>query len=140
MCRRRCVSTALLVFIGLIFGAVTALVWYFGPILFVREMLPFALAFAIVIFVFTAILRVKCGSPIRAAIEECHKNITCMSIRKYSPLIMITAAVFIVFSLTVLASYFSLTVRAILALIGATSFWTMLISFIVMIFCISYKH
>jgi len=140
MCKRRFVSPALLIFLGFVFGAVTALIWYFGPVLFVRDMLPFALAFAIIIFIVTAILWLKCGYNTRATEEECHRIITCICIRKYFPIIMISAAVFIVFSLTVLASFFSLTVRAILAFLGSTSFWTMLISFITMTFCISDKH
>lgn len=140
MCRRRhCVSIGFLVFLGIVLGVATGLLWYFGEILFVAEMIPFAFAFAVFLFITTAILRAKYGICECVAEEKCHTRLSCMSLRKYSPLILITAAVFIVFSLVIMATFFSFTVRAILAFIGAISFWIMLPSFIAMILCVSRK-
>ncbi len=143
MCgKRECVSNGLLVFLGLLFGVAAALVWYFEAqyVRYVREMLPFALVFAIVLFVVTAILKAKCGCSLRSAAEGCHIDCTCLSVCKYSSLVLIAAAVFIVFSLIVLATYFPFIDRAILAFIGSIAFWTMLFSFIAMILCISCRR
>ncbi|NLW65520.1 MAG: hypothetical protein GXY26_04750 [Clostridiales bacterium] len=141
MCRRKecCVSIVLLLFIGLVLGVANVLIWYFGNILYVREMLPFALAFAIVLFITTSILRVKYGLCESIVAEKCHTLFSCNSLRKYSPVILITAAIFIIFSMVVLATYLSLTMRVILAFTGAVSFWIMLPSFITMVLCVSRK-
>lgn len=141
MCKGKgCVSIVLLVFLSLLLGIANALLWYFGYIPFVRAMLPFALAFAIVILIVTAILKAKCGYSQGMAAEGCHVVKTCMSLRKYSPVILITATIFISFAILTLATYFSFTVRTILAFIGSISFWTMFFSFIAMISCISYRR
>ena len=138
--RRGCISIGLLVFLGLVMGVASALVWYFGTIyglytLLLREMLPYALVFSAVLFFVTAILRLKCGYSFTPMHDECCKKHACMSVCKYSPIILITAAVFILVALIVLRTFFSFTVRAILAFIGAISFWTMLVSFLAMLFC-----
>ena len=123
MCRRNCILS---VIIGLILGVASALLWYFGYVLYAREMLPFALAFGIILFFTTAILRFASEDP-----DGHHCVHRC--IRRISPLVTITAAIFIIVALVVLATYLSLTLRIILALVGSISFWIMLIGFITMI-------
>ena len=123
MCRKNCILS---VIIGLILGIASALLWYFGYVLYLREMLPFALAFGIILFITTVVLRFVCGNA-----EEC--NCVCRCIHKLSPLVIITAAIFIVAALIVLATYLSLTLRLILALVGGISFFIMLAVFIAMI-------
>lgn len=138
VCRR--VPVFLLILLGIVLGIATALLWYFGYVPYVRPMIPYAFAFAVVIFIVTAILKAKCGFTERAACERINMSQACVSLRIYSPLVLIAAAVFIVFVILHLASYFPFAVRAVLAFIGSISFWTMLLSFISMICCISQKH
>lgn len=134
------ISNALLFVIGLILGSACALIWYFGPVFYVRDMLPFALSFEIVILMVTAILKANCGYSVGDSVECCHMSQTCTSLRKYSLTILISSVVSILFSMVVIASYFSFTVRVILAFVGAISFWTMLLAFIAMIGYILYRR
>ena len=120
MCRRNYIFMWL---IGLILGIGSAVAWYFGYVLYVREMLPYAIAFGIILFVTTAVLRFAYGD-----LREWK-----FGIRKLSPLVLITAAIFIVVGLFVLATYLSMTLRMTLAIVGSISFWMMLLGFITMI-------
>ena len=130
-----CIPNFVLVIFGILFGTASALVWNGGYIQFVRPTLPYVLVFAILLFVVTAVLKAKCGNT-----EEKCLSSTCFSLRKYSPLIMITSAIFIVFSIVVLATYLPYTFRLILAFIGSISFWTMLFEFMAMVACIVYRR
>lgn len=140
-CRNRhCISNGLIILFGFILGALSSLAWYFGYVQHARDMIPYALAFAIILFITTAIFRAVCGNSTR----ECHQDFrispTCCSVNKYSPLVLLTAAIFIVFSMVFLATYLPYIARVIMSFIGSISFWTMLFAFIGMIFCISYRH
>ena len=134
--RLSCIPNSVLVFLGFLLGTISALVWNGGYIDFVREMIPYALALAIILFVFTAVLKARCGNT-----QEfpCLTS-TCASLRKYSPIVIICAVIFIVFSLIVLATFLSHTIRFVLAFIGSISFWTMLLEFTAMISCILYRR
>ncbi|MEL4106482.1 hypothetical protein AAFA46_06555 [Oscillospiraceae bacterium WX1] len=112
------------------------MVWYYGFIQYVREMIPYALAFGVILFVMTAILKARCGNMA----EGICLTSTCSSLRKYSLVILISAAIFIVFSMIVLATFLPLLVRLILAFIGSISFWTMLFEFVAMLFCMLYRR
>ena len=133
---RRCISQALIIIVGILIGSINALIWFFHNIRFVREMIPYALFFGIVIFVITAVMKAKCGGPQCMDQDGFHISPTCVSVRKYSLLIMITGAIFIVFSMVVLATYLPFIVRTVLAFIGSISFWILLLTFITMIACI----
>lgn len=132
-----CIPNFVLVILATLLGAASALVWYFGLIQFVREMIPYALAFAVVLFAVTAILKAKCGNMNG---EVLCLTSTCSSLRKYSPIIFVSALLFIVFAIIVLATFLPFVVRIILAIIGSISFWTLLLSFAAMLFCIMYRR
>ena len=125
----------MLVILGAILGTVNALVWYFGFIPFVRAMIPFALFFVVLIFVVTAVLKSRCGNTPEVILTS-----TCSALRKYSPVIIISAAIFVVFSIVVLATFLPFPVRFALAFIGSISFWTMLFEFVAMIFCMWFRR
>ena len=133
MCRPSVILTTLL---GVLIGIVNALAWYFGFINSVRIMIPYALAFVILLFITTAILKAKCGN-IRCVEEKCldaeRYNKTCNNVNCYANLIILVAAIFIVFAIIVLATSFPFDINAILAFIGCIAFWIMLISFVLMI-------
>ncbi len=131
-----CVPNWVLVLLGAIFGTATALLWYYGYILFVRSTIPYVLVLAVIFFVMTSVLKARCGNMA----EGLCLTSTCSSLRKYSPLVLISSAVFIVFSIVVLATYLPFLVRTILAFVGSISFFTMIFEFISMIFCIMYRR
>jgi len=142
VCRKNkhCISTGLLVLFGILLGVIVALVWYFGFAVFTRAMVPYALAFAIVLFIFTAIFKAVCGNSKSACHQEVRLSPTCCSLSKYSPLILISAAISIVGSLVFLATDLTFTWKVILAFIDAISFEAMLFGFLGMISCISFKR
>ena len=135
-----CISNGLLILFGILFGVAIALIWVFGFAVFSRAMVPYALAFAIILFITTAIFRAICGNNQCECHHEYHLSPTCCSLSKYSPLVLISAVICIVASLIFLATNFTFTGKAILAFICAISFSTMLSGFLGMIFCISFKR
>lgn len=137
---RNCISNGLVILFGVLFGVLVALVWFFGFAIFTRAMVPYALAFAIILFITTAIFRAICGNYRSECHQEFHLTPTCCSLSKYSPLILISAAISIVASLVFLATNFTFTGNAILAFIDAISFGTMLFGFLGMILCISFRR
>lgn len=116
-------------------GSANALIWQAGYIPFVRPMIPYALFFAIILFVITVIMKARCGNTAELCLTS-----TCASLRKYSPVILIAASIFIVFSMVVLATYLPYAFRLALAFIGSIAFWTMLFEFVAMVFCILYRR
>lgn len=118
----KCISKCCLIVLGIIFGIATTLLYYFLMINSVRLMIPYALAFGIIIFITTAVL--ICCCPYRR------------SICKYAALILITAAIFILFALVILAMEMSFMLNVILSFIGSTVFGIMLFAFIAMFLCI----
>ncbi len=136
MCRRNKCGTpnALVVLLGFVFGISIALAWYFGFVDYVRQMIPFALAFAIVLFTTTAIFKALNGESSGKGPEKCYPSFR-FCLCKYSPLLLISAAVFIAFSLLFLATYLPFAARVVMAFIGSISFWTMFFTFISMILC-----
>lgn len=123
------------IFFGTLMGITTALIWMFGFINLVKPMIPYALFFVVLTFIATAVLKAKCG---RQAEGVCTSP-TCKSVNLYTPLIMITAAIFIVFGLFVLATILPLVIRTVFAFIGSIAFWVMLFSFVFMIIFIIKK-
>lgn len=118
-------------FFGILIGVVNALVWVFGYINFVRPMIPYALFSIVFMFITTAVLKAACGNA--RLLEGTFPSPTCRSVSTYSPVILITAAIFIVFAIVVLATHLAFVVRIVLAFIGCVSFWVMLLSFVAMI-------
>jgi hypothetical protein len=136
---RGSIRICLLIILGIILGTGSGLTWYYGYVQFVRAMVPYALAVAVVMLVSTAALRARYGNP-GTEVDENLQNTSGISIRRYSPLILITAVVFIAFSLVVLGTYLPLIYRIILSYVGSISFWTMLFSFAAMIMNILYRR
>ncbi len=135
MNKRFCIPNYLLIIFALLLGVITALVWNAGYIEFVRDTIPYAMFFAVILFIVTAVMKFRCGNS-----DERCLTPTCFSLRKYSAAVIVASAVFIVFSIVVLATYLPYTWRFILAFIGSISFWTMLLDFTAMIFCILYRR
>ncbi len=137
---RRCISIGLLILFGILFGVAVALIWFFGFAVFTRAMVPYALAFAIVLLTTTVIFKAVCGNPHRECYQEFHISPTCCSLSKYSPLVFISATVCIVGSLIFLAVDWIFTWKAVLAFVDAISFGIMVFGFFGMIFCISFSR
>ena len=131
-----CIPNFVLVLLGVIFGTAAALMWVYGLMPMVRVMIPYALIFAIILFVVTAVLKARCGSMDEG---PCLTS-TCSSLRKYSALVMISAAIFIVFSICLMASSMPILVKTISAFVGSISFFTLLFEFLAMIFCMMYRR
>jgi len=136
---RRFVSNALIITLGILFGVLSSLAWYFGYVLHARDMIPYALAFGVIHFITTAIFRATLGASRSEGHGEFHSSMS-LCLRRYSPLVLITSAVFIVFSLVFLATYLPYTARVIMSFIGSISFWTMLFAFMGMIHSMPYRH
>jgi len=137
---RRSIPRTLLVFLGALLGVASAYAWFLGYVEYVRGTLPYAFAFALVLLIVTAILKAKCGNTISFhEDQDHHMSPTCFSVNKYSTLVIIAAAFMLLVSLIVMATYLSLVARFIIGLIGAISVWTMLLSFVFMIYYIRLK-
>lgn len=122
--------------LGALFGTGTALIWNAGFVQNVRVTIPYVLVLAIILFAITAVLKARCGNTAEVVLTS-----TCSSLRKYSPFVIITAAIVIVISILILATVLTLpTLKLVLAFIGAIEFWTMLLEFIAMIFCMLYRR
>ena len=130
-----CLPNWLTITLGVIVGSINALVWYFGFIPFVRMMIPFALFVIMLMFIVTAVLKARCGNTPEVVLTS-----TCSALRRYSPVIIIAAAIFIVFAIVVLATFLPFAVRFALAFIGSISFWTLLFEFVAMIFCMWFRR
>lgn len=137
---KHCISIGLLVLFGILFGVAVALIWFFGFAVFARAMVPYALAFAVILLIITVIFRAICGDPHRECHQEFHLSPTCCSLRKYSSLVFISAAVSIVGSLIFLATDWIFTWKAVLAFVDAISFGIMVFGFFGMIFCMSFRR
>lgn len=135
------ISKILIIFLSLILGIASSYAWFFGYIEFVREMVPYACAFAIFILITTSIFKAKCGSTEYYSESDGHQvNSTYSSVCKYSTFITIASSLFVAFSITMLATHLSVITRFVLSLIGSISFWTMFFSFVSMICCIHLKR
>jgi hypothetical protein len=131
-----CIPNFVLWIIGALFGASSALVWNAGFIQNVRGTIPYVLVLAVILFAITAVLKARCGNTAEVVLTS-----TCSSLRKYSPSVIITAAIVIVFAIFVIATVLTLpTLKLVLAFVGAISFWTMLLEFIAMVSCMLYRR
>ncbi|MDF2544870.1 MAG: hypothetical protein K0S47_4588 [Herbinix sp.] len=108
----------LFVLLGLLFGATEAIL-YLTLQFSVRLMLPYAVALALLIFAVTAIIAI-----IRRDLWN----------GLYIRTIMIAAAVFLIFAQILVGSMPMGVLKVILAFIGSTSFWVMLMTYIGLIF------
>jgi hypothetical protein len=112
------------VLLGLLFGATQAIL-YLTLQFAVRPMLPYAVALALLIFALTTIITI-----IRRDLWN----------GLYIRTIMIAAAVFFIFGQIVVGSMPTGILKTILAFIGSTSFWVMLMTYIGLIFHIVRKN
>lgn len=137
---RNCISIGLLVLLGIMFGVAVALIWFFGFAVFTRAMVPYALAFAIILLTTTVVFKAICGNHRGDCYQEFHLSPTCCSLSKYSLLVFISAAVCIIGSLIFLATDWIFPWKAVLAFIDAISFGIMVVGFSGMFSCISFRR
>lgn len=137
---RRSISVGLLVLFGVLFGVAFALIWVFGLAVFIRDTIPYALAFAVILLITTVILRAICGNYHRERHEEFHLSPTCCSLIKYSPLVFISAAVCIIGSLIFLATDWVVAWKTVLAFVNSISFGILISGFFGMILSMSYRR
>jgi hypothetical protein len=108
----------LFVLLGLLFGATEA-VLYLNLLFAVRPMLPYAVALALLIFALTSIIAIW-------------RKGLCNVL--YVRTIIIAAAVFLIFAQILVGSAPTGVLKIILAIIGSTSFWVMLMTYIGLVF------
>lgn len=124
---------------SIVAGIVLTFVWASGLIIFARVMVPYAIGLAALIFIVTSILSTKCGY-IEDDREPCQTfSLVCMSIRRYSATVLLSAAIVLLLSLVFVATYLPFVARAIITFLTTASFLTMLLTFIVMIFSMKAK-
>jgi hypothetical protein len=97
--------------------------------------MPFVLFFVVFILGITAVLKARCGNTPEVVLTS-----TCSSLRKYSPVIIIGAVIFIVFTVVVMATFLPFPLRFALAFIGSISFWAVLSEFVAMLFCMWFRR
>lgn len=114
----------LFVLLGLIFGATEAIL-YLSLQFAIRPMLPYAVALALLIFALTTVIAI-----IRRDLWN----------GLYIRTIMIAAAVFLIFGQIIVGSMPTGVIKTILAFIGSTSFWVMLMTYIGLVFHIVRKN
>ena len=105
-------------FLGLVFGATEAIL-YLTLQFSVRLMLPYAVALALLVFALTAVIAI-----VRRDLWN----------SLYIRTITIAAAVFLIFAQIVVGSMPTGVLKTVLAFIGSTSFWVMLMTYIGLIF------
>jgi hypothetical protein len=108
----------LYVLIGLILGATEAIL-YLSFLFSVRPMLPYAVALALLIFALTTIITIM-------------RKDLCNSF--FIRTIMIAATIFLIFAQILVGSMPTGALKVILAIIGSTSFWVMLTTYIGLVF------
>ena len=117
---------------GLVLGILEATLWVLGLVTKVRFIVPYAAADALVIFALTPILALLAARP------EFLSGERRPHVPHYTPLyvkvVMISAAVFLIFVQIFVGTTLSYTLKIVLAFIGSLSFWTMFVSFISMVF------
>ena len=126
--------TALLgigVSLGIIFGAIEAGLWFGGYIPMIRAIVPYAAADALLIFALTSIAAVVLYVFGSASGERC-LSVQCFS--DYIAVVLIAAAVFLLFVQVFLGTVMAFSAKVIFAFIGSISFWVMLTSFLAFIF------
>lgn len=104
--------------LGLLFGATEATL-YLTLLFAVRPMIPYAVALALLIFALATLIVL-----IRRDLWN----------GLYIRTIMISAAIFLIFAQIVVGSMPTGALKIILAIIGSTSFWVMLMTYIGLIF------
>lgn len=136
-CRLYCLFIILVVFLGILIGLSEASLWILGFIPTVRFIIPYAVADALLIFALTPILALwasKRSSDTKYDENDCHKSIICLS--GYVKTIMISDTIFLIFVQIFVGTLLPRATKIILSFVGSTSFWVMLIAFIVMVFYI----
>ncbi len=111
---------------GLLLGSTTALLWYFHVITLVKAAVPYAYVSAVLMLIEVAVLKARCGNET----DGFCLTPTGASVWKFSPMVIISAAVFILFSLVVVSANMSMVLKTILAFIGSISYWTLLLGFV----------
>lgn len=136
-CKLYCLFIILVIFIGILIGLSEASLWIFGFIPTVRFIIPYATADALLIFALTPILALwasKRSSDAKCDENDCRSSTICLN--GYVKTIMITDTIFLIFVQIFVGTLLPRIAKIILSLVGSTSFWVMLIAFIVMVFYI----
>lgn len=117
--------------------AVTPFVfWILNLATFVRFATIFAVIFAALVFVTTAVIIGQCGfTRVFGEHRDCG-NLTCCILHRYSPAVFISAAIFILAGLTTLAVAlaFPLIGKIIIAAIAVIAFAIMVVEFVTMLY------
>ena len=135
------VTVIIAIVTGLLFGIAEALLWFFGLIPFIRDIIPYATADALLIVALTVFIVLfsnpkpiwHCNDPCKK--EDPEKWYGCPCLYGYVKAILIAAAIFLIFIQIFIGATLPFAAKVILAFIGSTSFWTMLTTFIGLVFC-----
>ena len=119
--------------LGILFGLGEAALWLLRVFIHVRDVIPFAAVDALVIFGLTALITGILASVRNIGDLNVFLNI-CIS--RFVTVIMIAAAIFLIFVQIFFGIDLSPTAKAIFSFIGGISFWVMLTTFIGYIFSI----
>lgn len=122
-----CIMFGIFVLLGLIFGVAEASL-YLVLMFSVRLILPYAVALALLIFALTSIIALFRR-------ELCN---LCNGL--YIRTILIAATVFLIFGQILVGSMPTGIIKIILAFIGSTSFWVMLMTYLGLIFRLVRKN
>jgi hypothetical protein len=137
--RERCIPVSVAIAFGIIFGIITALIWGAGLAPLIREMIPYVIAFEIIVAAVTALISSKNGY-FKFGYDSCEHPEPCYkTIKNYTATILITAAISILVGLIILATFLPFIFRLIFAFTGGIAFWINLISFVIYIICLSKK-
>ena len=120
------------VVIGVVFGLTEALLWNFGFITAIHAIVPYAVADALLIFLIASAIAIWIGSMyVRLCLLERIKN-TCFlqCLARHVGVVMIAAAIFLIFVQIFVGMTLSLPAKAILAFVGSLSFWVMFTTFL----------
>ncbi|MDR3644314.1 MAG: hypothetical protein P4M02_04480 [Clostridia bacterium] len=127
-CHSSRIFIGIAVLLGIIFGVVEASLWLGGLIPSIRAIIPYATADALGIFLLTPLLAMLART---SASDSEHENCHFLAgFGKYVAVIMIAAAIFLLFVQVFVGTLLPFSLKIVFAFIGALSFWVMLVTFV----------
>lgn len=126
--------------LGILSGIAEAILWTLGFIPTIRDVLPYAVVDALLIFGLTTIIALFYRGSIRGSDgcpEPC-RFLGCLV--SFVRVIMISAGIFLIFAQILVGTVLPLILKIIFAFIGSISFWVMFLAFIALVIWIARRR
>jgi hypothetical protein len=137
--RRSSFFIGFMIVIGILIGILEATLWFTGLIPNIRDIIPYAVADALLIVMLTVLIALfyrRGEFQVIGAANADADHYSSNSLSNFVTVIMIAAAIFLIFIQIFVGATPVNPLKTILAFIGSTSFWVMFVVFIQFVFWI----